>query len=557
MKKNFRAGFFLAMGLLLIACGQSVRATPSPIPSPSATATGTLTSVPSQTAIAPIEPTSRPEHVPPTLIPTIDPTLVPGLLSKAFSIQTIEGVNGYNMQRITGWDYGFGGEYRYGICPGYRWLDTNHILLYPEGGQQVEFIDGASRAINVVPQPVVMNLDNGVVWLPPTAATAISQTCNRMYWSKELKILITSEVHDEVSTVSTYTYDGHKLVSYPGSLLDVSPSGTKILLTDETAIDLRTNKKVELNWDLEDYWEFYWTSDETRIYRCCYYYADLITGMSYRFKRSDFQTSNGNHLDDSGLWFHSGFWVLDDAYFLVWWHAVDDGDIKYLPLFDPATKIFHDVREMAGIPEEFTSLYTPVSSDGNYVWMEGWNESYLVNLTTFESQHYTYSNPYSNTEIDWSSDSKFTWFEINDMDAKSAEFKILSISDMKLHPLPVIPPIESEHLWHPTENIVVYPAKDKNTLIFLDASTMSIRELPFTFEKTPYTYGDFTWSPNGEKIALTAADNSLWQVDYPNLEDLEQLTPSLSDVSNVNWSPDGNSIAFTSGSDIYVVEAIK
>jgi hypothetical protein len=56
---------------------------------------------------------------------------------------------------------------------------------------------------------------------------------------------------------------------------------------------------------------------------------------------------------------------------------------------------------------------------------------------------------------------------------------------------------------------------------------------------------------------MVAEDGSVWQVDYPLLENLEQLTSSLPDVSDLNWSPDGNSISFISGSDIYVVDTIK
>jgi hypothetical protein len=41
------------------------------------------------------------------------------------------------------------------------------------------------------------------------------------------------------------------------------------------------------------------------------------------------------------------------------------------------------------------------------------------------------------------------------------------------------------------------------------------------------------------------------------MDNLEQLTSPLSDVTQVNWSPDGNSIAFTSGTDIYIVDTIK
>jgi hypothetical protein len=472
----------------------------------------------------------------------------------------MEGVNGHTVRQITGWDHGFGGKDRYGPCSGYTWLDTNHILLSPEAGQQVEFYgDGATRVTSIVPQPVVMNVDNGALWLPPVT----SGDCARVYWSRELEILITSEVNDETSTVTTYTVDGNRLSSYPGRLWDVSPRGTKILISEETLIDLRTNKIIHLNWSLEDYYEpilsrLFWTSDETHVYRCCYFYADIISGSSHRFQRSAFQDTNGNHLDPSGLWFHQGEWVRDNKYFLVHWLAVDDGPVRYLPLFDPATKLFYDVWEMADIPADLTWLYNDVSPDGNHVWIAGWSESYLVNLITFESSHYPYHGyPYTFPDTDWSADSKFVWFQIQNSESESTEFQIVSITDKKSSPLPIIPRVDSSHEWHPSESVAVYPSADKDMLIFLDVTTRSYRELPFTLRKQSYGDPQFAWNPNGKKLALISEDGSVWQVDYPGLEHLEQLTLSLSDPSDLNWSPDSNSVSFISGTDIYVVETNK
>ena len=424
MKKLFRVLIFIVIGLLFAACGQSVTTTPSSIPSLTSTTmpTATLTPIPSPTATAALQATSRPEFVAQTLIPTIDPTLVPGLLSKALSVQTMAGVNGHEIRQITGWDYGFGGGVWYGLCPGYQWLDPKHILLYPEAGQQGEsYGDGATRVMSVVPQLVVMNLDHGTVWI---LEKATSETCNRVYWSQELNILITDEFEDESSIVSTYTYDGDRLSSYPGSLWDVSPSGTKILISEDTLIDLRTNKTIKLSWSLENYYEphlsdLYWTHpEETRVYRCCYFYADLTTGISHRFIRSDFQDTNGNHLDAVGLWFHQGEWVRDNKYFLVHWLAVDDGPVRYQPLFDPATKLFYDLWELAGISPDLTWLYNDVSPDGNHVWIAGRGESYLVDLITFESLHYPYQEyQYTFPDTDWSADSKFVWFQNSDSNA--------------------------------------------------------------------------------------------------------------------------------------------
>jgi len=131
MKKFFRAIVFLAMGLLLITCGQSVTVIPSPIPSP----TNAIIELPTATVTpkmtTTLESTPTQAYVPPTLLPTIDPNLVPNLLRESISSQTLKGANGHSLQRITGWDYGF----RQQPCSGYQWLDSNHLLLYPRTGQ--------------------------------------------------------------------------------------------------------------------------------------------------------------------------------------------------------------------------------------------------------------------------------------------------------------------------------------------------------------------------------------------------------------------------------------
>lgn len=567
MKTIFKAIIFFGIGTFLVACGLSATPTASPVPSLTATVTATSTPLPSVTPSPTITPTEKPEYIPPTLIPTIDPTLVPELLSKAFSVQTLEGVNRHKIRQITGWDYGLGGGvfYRgtwYARCQGYQWLDTNHVILYPEAGQEVmSYGDGARIVTSVVSQLLVMNLDHGTGWV---LEKGTSETCNRVYWAQELKILITDEFESENSIVSTYTYDGDRLASYPGSVWDVSPSGTKILISEDTLIDLRTNRTIKLSWSLEDYYEphlsdLYWTyPDETRIYRCCYFYADLATGVSHRFARSDFHNANGNHLDSTGLWFHQGEWVRDNKYFLVHWLAVDDGPVRYQPLFDPGTKLFYDLWELAGISPGMTWRYNEVSPDGNYVWIVGFEESYLVNLTTYESQHFLYNDRSTYTEGDWSADSKFIWFETHLYSGnESSEFQILSIADGKLHPISITPLPDPNHWWHPTKASVAYPAAEKDALIFLDASTMSYRELAFTFPKLPNISPIVEWSPAGDKLALVAEDGSVWQVDYPDLAYLEQLTPPLSNVHSLEWSPDGSSISFISGSDIYIVETTK
>jgi len=187
-----------------------------------------------------------------------------------------------------------------------------------------------------------------------------------------------------------------------------------------------------------------------------------------------------------------------------------------------------------------------------YVWMRGEETSYLVNLSTFEAVPY---NMDPAIDFNWSSDSKFAWLwsSSGSSDANlPSPIHLLSISNKRIEPLNLDLSFDSFPSWHPTNNVLAYISEDAQKLEILNVQSISNQELTL-----PSTFRNWIWSPSGESIALAAKDGSLWQVDYPKLENLEQLTPSLPDVHSLNWSPDGNSLAFVSATDIYIVDKVK
>ena len=553
MKKLIWASAFLGLCFLLMACGQGIEVASTPMPLTSPTVPPTRTVTPSPHATITIEAAPTQAYVRPTLIPTIDPTLVPDLLKNAFLIQTHEGLNGHDLRQIIGWGYGF----RRGICGGFYWLDVSHLLLYPTVGQRESM---GFAGVNVATQAVVINLESGHVWLPRSYATDSYFGCLKTYWSQELGIVIISDISfaqygptDDKDAVFTYTFDGQVLDRYWGKLLDVSPSGTKILVDDDTIIDLRTKEITEFAWYM-DYDQggsskLFWSSDESRVYRCCYYFGDIITGKSYSFDFSELREPNGNPAPS--LTFHTyGQWVRNDNYFLIEWSWLDDGDKRFLPMFDPDKKTYYEVREMAGIPDDYQCTETTVSPDGNYVWMAGWGRSYLVNLNTFHALPYPVN---STTDFYWSSDSEFAWLRSSGATGNDpSQYYVLSISDKVLKPLNINLLFDSHLQWHPTDNMLAYIPEDGQKLELLNAHTLLVQEL-----ELPSTFRNFEWSPTGKHLALIAEDDSLWQVDYPNLENLEQIAPSLHGIREVKWSPDGEFIAFVSGSDIFIVDMVK
>ena len=577
MKYLFLALHFAGISLSLIACGSTVTAAPSRVLSPIAatteTPTFTSTPFPSPTASITIEPTATQAYIYPTLVPTIDSTQLPELLSNAFSIQKLEGTSGHLVRHVTGWEYGFGGQDRYGNrCPGYAWLDANHIMLFPRSGQALELIQGWDRVIDLVPQVVVMNLESQATWLPAEYSATTYRTCgDNVLYSPELGILITSRMENDIPNVTTYKVDGRKVADYRGGLQSLSPSKTKILIDRDTVVDLRTNSRIELMWPLLEgeefhfYTEYYWSDpDETRIYRCCSYFADLSSGKSFRFRiTDDFKFADVQTVEDTSPYFDgipylNGEWVRDSTYFLIEWSWVDDGDIRYLPMFDPSEKIIFDLREKVGISWEWSCQQTRISPDKRYLWMTGWDDrevgNYLVDLSSFEA-HYFPGKEYLN--IDWSPNSKFAWIHASGTTSRMEEYSILSAADKEIRPLPVKPKQETEIWWHSSKDIVVYSGEDERTLIFMDAAGMSVRELTFSLPRTNDLSSAIAWSPDGEKLALIAEDGSVWAVNYPAMENLEQLTPPMSLVKDLAWSLDGSSLSFVSKADIYVVDATK
>lgn len=567
MKRIAKSSIVFLFCALLIACGQAAQATPLP----------TDTAIPSQipTAVVETSPTQFdtlsmplptvvfpdgtnipfPTHDPriPTYLPTFDSEQLPHLLRDNISINTRFGVNGHIVKQITGWDYGF----RDRPCDPYQWLDSNHLLLHPRAGEGLMPAAGGSSARgDLSPEPVIINLRSGHLWLRPLASTPVREwDCNPVYWSQELGVIINQHKYGTVAgpvkeAVFVFTFDGQEVAHYWGKILGVSPSGAKILVDEDTVIDLRENKVTDLAWhmnyDLEGSSRLYWSSDETRLYRCCFYFADLTTGKSYNLEWSELRGPDGKPIPFSLMSPHvHGQWVRNDTYiFPKWdyWSFAGDPTV----IFSPIEKKYYYVTFTSVSPINPETLIYAISPDGGYVWIQGYSEvdgayhSFLVNLNTVEATSYdTQLNDFV-----WSSNGKYGWTGGYESD----NAYILSVASKKLLPFPVNP-IGEYASWHPKDSVLAYLVEDNQTFALLTANDMTVQEW-----KLPFHIGDYYWSPDGDRMAFLSTDGSIWQGKYPMFQDFEQLTEPLPAVRDVFWAPDGTAIAFVSGSDIYVFE---
>jgi WD40 repeat protein len=179
---------------------------------------------------------------------------------------------------------------------------------------------------------------------------------------------------------------------------------------------------------------------------------------------------------------------------------------------------------------------------------------HLTELATFATHSYP---KLFFSDISWSPDGNFALVSGTDANNQQS-LKLLSLTDGTVEPGAV----HAGAGWGPAGHLLVY-FDDGQTLSFVDAQTLSVlrkTDLPLSFQT-------LIWSPDQTHIALQAADNSLWQIDYPGLNNLEQLTRAMPGtipgrpyqgstprVRNLAWSPDGTSLAFIGGMDIYIVD---
>ena len=546
MKKTTRILICVVGCILLIACNQiAFHSTSTPLPR------STLTPMESSVAtliatntIVPVPTASRAPSATPR--PRIEETNIPDLLETSFSIQNVQALDNHTMHKITGWNYGFQ-EY-YDLHPGvgfkngpsYRWLDTNHLLMHPVIGD-ITFNIPYSDTF-----PAVINLGSSEVWIPIS-----DEEWNSDYylpqWSAKLNLLITSQDNQ----VFVYSSDGDLINVFQGNLLGVSPSGTKVLMKDGTWIDLSTGKTVDFGWDnnsLRQRGRPSWSANENRVYICCHLYGDASTGEGFWISEDailiDGKPVQGYLNTSSGQWAGNSYLLPRQ----LWADTSPIVSLGFIPLFDPSAKTFRNLIEFTGLPVEFNNEYTAISisPNGDYMWLgrPTYEVSYLVDLKARKSQAYTgYPN--------WSANGQFVII--------GEQVVSLSTSG-EPRPLPIPP--NSPQSWHPTKGVgasISSNEQQNQALFLLDVETLSYKvvTLPSEFQKDDSRVNQILWSPDGAHIALVTADGSLWQIDYPALENVEQLTLPMPAVKDVFWSPDGSYLAFVSDKDIYIVDAIR
>ncbi len=135
----------------------------------------------------------------------------------------------------------------------------------------------------------------------------------------------------------------------------------------------------------------------------------------------------------------------------------------------------------------------------------------------------------------------------------------LHLFDLKIGELRLLAQEAQEPVWSPDGSRIVYRSMRTAGLWIVDVATGVTEEIfPVDRSELDYWVNFFTWSPDGQKIALVRtfgmlASGEIWIVDAEGKEEPILLLPlekgkrsGAAGASHLNWSPTGDLILFTS-----------
>jgi hypothetical protein len=464
----------------------------------------------------------------------------------ALRTSEVKGIGGHGLLRIGGWAPGFrsAGYCRHGP---YRWLDGEHLLIFP-----VVSIATEEWGAPEYTQPVVAALDGTAAW----ALGSARPSCELPEWSASLERLISAEE----GSVQLWDLAGNPAGTYPGQEpLHLAPSGRR-LLAGQTWIDLDSGRTVSpLDLHISGPHKPGWTADERRVFTCCFSYADISRGQQWH--QAEFP---GFYLGGRGSWpgeetWSISYWLPGESRtmlktYAIWPTAVDDPRSRQvILLFDPVAQRYDDLVTVLGL-ETPPYCWAEPAPDGRHAWLgclfqernatRPHDLTYVVDLQTLQPVTVT-----GRLEMrGWSADGRYlAASEIPDPEAAAGTTWVVDVAGNRLQAADAP---AAAVIWHASQATAALRFADERRLRFYDAESGLARDL---LMERPIT--EIAWQPAGRGLAFTTGDGRVWWLAdaLDGNRAPQSVTEPLPGLHSLKWSPDDGWLAFVSESDLNVL----
>jgi hypothetical protein len=171
--------------------------------------------------------------------------------------------------------------------------------------------------------------------------------------------------------------------------LHLAPSGQRLLAGNQW-LDLENGRIVELpEWQVERAHVPGWTADETRLFACCFNYADVNTGEGWT--DSAFIQFGGRGSWPGEAVFSTNQWLANHglaaethilfnpiAIFPTEPESDATGSRFISPLIDPITPAYDDLLTLSGLADVATGCAVSAPQTGEYIWLSCGSEAGLM-----------------------------------------------------------------------------------------------------------------------------------------------------------------------------------